>query len=55
MRTKILIGLTGALVGFVIGLGWEYSANQQALDEIQQVAQEACDMRIKTIKYTCKR
>lgn len=55
MRTKILIGLTSALVGFVIGLGWEYSANQQSLEEILQVSQEACDMRIKTIKFTCKR
>ena len=55
MKREIITGFIGLLVGFVIGLGWEYSANQQSLEEILQVSQEACDLRIKTIKYTCKR
>ena len=54
MKT-IIAAFAGLFIGFIVGLGWEYTANQQALDEIQQVAQEACDMRIKTIKFACKR
>ena len=55
-RTKYtLIFVVGMLIGFFGGLYWEYKAEQYRLDEIEQIAQEACDMRIKTIKYTCKR
>lgn len=54
MKTTIA-AFVGLFIGFIVGLGWEYTANQQSLDEIQQAAQESCDMRIKTIKFTCKR
>ena len=55
MKKQIIITIVVAVVSFVIGIWFEHSASQQALDEIIQISQEACDARIKTIKYTCKR
>ena len=54
MKT-IIAAFVSLFIGFIVGLGWEYTANKQSLDEIQQVAQEACDMRIKTIKFACRK
>lgn len=40
---------------YIAGLYTERTLSQKSIDEIVQIAQEACDMRIKTIKFTCKR
>lgn len=55
MKKQIIITIAVAIVSFVIGIWFEHSASQQAIDEINQISQEACDMRIKTLKFTCKK
>lgn len=42
-------------VGFIGGIYWERKAYDATMEEITQVAQEACDARIKTIKFACKK
>lgn len=51
----IIIGIITHVMFFWGGVFFERTASKQGLEEIMQISQEACDMRIKTIKYTCKR
>ena len=54
MKSTILaISMLG--IGFIGGFLWEYTADRQSLDEIEQVAQESCDVRIKVIRENCKK
>ena len=52
---NILIGVISLIVGFFAGVYCEYQASQGDVEEMVQITQEACDMRIKTIKFACKR
>lgn len=52
---QIILYSVSIIGSYIAGLHTERPLSQQSLDEIIQIAQEACDMRIKTIKYTCKR
>ncbi len=49
----IAIGLV--LFGFACGIVWERTAQNMTEEEWMQVSQEACDMRIKTIKFACRK
>ena len=51
---KIILAVVLMSISFVCGIVWEYTAHIQEINEIEQVAQESCDVRIKTIKETCK-
>ena len=42
-------------IGFIGGIYWERKAYDATMEEITQVAQEACDARIKTIKFACRK
>ena len=53
--TQIILFTLSIIGSYIAGLYKERTLSQQSLDEIIQIAQEACDARIKTIKYTCKR
>ena len=50
----IILGMITHAIFFWGGIVFERTASNQAIEEIMQVAQEACDMRIKTLKATCK-
>lgn len=50
----IILGMITHAMFFWGGIVFERTASNQAIEEIMQVAQEACDMRIKTLKATCK-
>lgn len=52
---RIFVIVCVMCVGFVGGIVWERTANNVALNDIEQIAQEACDVRIKIIKETCKK
>ena len=54
-KKQIITAFIVATVSFVLGVYMERSARQSEVEEMVQITQEACDMRIKTIKYTCKR
>jgi len=51
---KILLLALFMATSFIGGIFWEYSANQQEITEIEQVALEACDVRMAAIKKLCK-
>ena len=55
MKKQIIMALVVATVSFVLGVCMERSARQSEAEEMVQIAQEACDMRIKTLKFTCKK
>lgn len=42
-------------IGFVGGIVWEKTTTNISIDDIEQVAKDACDVRIKVIKETCKK
>lgn len=50
----IVLGIITHVMFFWGGVIFERTASRQALDEIMEISQEACDMRIKTLKFTCK-
>ena len=52
IKTLIVIALLG--VAFIGGIFWEYSAERQEIADIEQVAIESCNVRIKMIKKMCK-
>lgn len=54
-KTFLVLGIGAFILGFVCGAGFEYSANKVTIDDIQQVANESCDVRIKIMKQSCKR
>ena len=55
MKRQIITAFIVAIVSFVLGVYMERSARQSEVEEMVQITQEACDMRIKTIKFACKR
>lgn len=55
MKKQIIMALVVAIVSFVLGVYMERSARQGEVEEMVQMTQEACDLRIKTIKFTCKK
>lgn len=55
MKKQIIIALIVAIVSFVLGVYMEHNANKGETEEFMQIAQEACDLRIKTLKFTCKK
>ena len=40
---------------FVLGLSWEYKAHRVEINDILEVANDSCTVRIATIKETCRR
>jgi hypothetical protein len=54
MKKVIVIAILMS-ASFMGGIFWEHRASISDYSEWQQIAQEACDMRIKTLKATCKR
>lgn len=53
---KVAWGLfIGLLLGGISGIWFERSAAWHDQEEWMQIAQEACDMRLKTLKFTCKK
>ena len=56
MKKVIVAGLCALALGasFVGGVVWEYTAERQEIADIEAVALEACDIRIKAIKKVCK-
>lgn len=42
------------ITGFIFGVGFEYSAHKATIDDIQQSAMDACEIRIRTMKHTFK-
>lgn len=50
--TVIAIMMSASFMG---GIFWEHKATISDYSEWQQIVQEACDLRIKTLKATCKR
>lgn len=39
---------------FICGILWEYTAERQEIADIEQVANDSCNVRIKAIKKLCK-
>ena len=56
MKKVIITGLCLLALGasFVGGVVWEYTAERQEIAEIEQVALDACNVKIKAIKKLCK-
>lgn len=55
-RNKLLFAVLASLViGFGCGIWFERSAAWHDEEEWMQIAQEACDARIKTIKFACRK
>lgn len=56
MKKVIIVGLCALALGaaFVGGVLWEYTAERQEIAEIEAVALDACNIRIKAIKKVCK-
>lgn len=52
---NILIGVVSLAVGFFGGIYFEHQASQGDVEEMVQITQEAYDMRLKTLKFTCKK
>lgn len=52
IKTLILIALLGA--SFIGGVFWEYAAERQEIADIEQVAQEACQVQLKIARKMCK-
>lgn len=56
MQKLLIAGLCVLSLGaaFIGGVVWEYTAERQEISEIEAVALEACNARIKTLKKLCK-
>ena len=52
LKVLILAFLMG--VSFVVGVFWEYAAERQEIADIEQVALEACNVRVRVIQKMCK-
>lgn len=53
--TQIILYSVSIIGSYIAGLHAERTLSQKSLDEIIQIAQEACDARIKTIKFACRK
>ena len=51
---KYILMVVLVVFGFFFGIWFERSASWHDQEEFMQIAQEECDMRIKTLKYTCR-
>ena len=51
---KTLIAIAALGGAFIGGVFWEYAAEQQSIAEIQQVAQESCQVQLKLARMACK-
>ena len=51
---KLLILFLLMFSSFVSGILWEYSAERQEIADIEQVALESCNIRVKNIQKLCK-
>lgn len=56
MKKLLIVGLCVLSLGaaFVGGVLWEYAAERQEIADIEAVALDACNIRIKAIKKLCK-
>lgn len=54
-RYNAVIAVVLVIIGFVCGVIAERNATNEMIDDIEQVAKEACDVRIKMIRETCKK
>ena len=55
MKKYILFVIVLSVISFACGIWFERSAGWHDQEEWMQISQEACDMRIKTLKATCKK
>lgn len=55
IKINKFLGLILLFLSFILGLCCKYVAHKQEINDIEQVAQESCDVRIKTIKEICKK
>jgi len=54
MKKHLIVRILLCIASFACGIYWERSASWHDQEEWMQYAQEACDLRIKTLKATCK-
>ena len=56
MNKLVIMGLVLLSLGaaFICGVLWEYTAERQEIADIEQVAVDSCNVRIKAIKKLCK-
>ena len=54
MKKYLIVGAICSAVCFISGIWFERSAGWHDQEEWMQISQEACDLRIKTLKATCK-
>lgn len=54
MKKCLIVCFVCSFIGFGCGIWFERSASRHDQEEFMQIAQEACDIRIKTLKFTCK-
>lgn len=54
-RYNAVIAVVLVIIGFVCGVVAERNATHGMIDDIEQAAQESCDIRIKTIREICKK
>ena len=55
MKKYLIVGFACSYIGFACGVWFERSTTWYDKEEWMQISQEACDMRIKTLKATCKK
>jgi hypothetical protein len=55
MKKYLIVCLICSYAGFACGIWFERSTTWHDQEEWMQISQEACDARIKTIKFTCKK
>lgn len=55
MKKYLIVCFACLCIGFACGIWFERSASWHDQEEWMQIAQEACDMRLKTLKFTCKK
>lgn len=51
---KALFGIALLFAAFIGGVFWEHAAQRQEIADIEEVALEACNARVKTIQKLCK-
>jgi hypothetical protein len=55
MKKYLIVGAICSVVCFISGIWFERSAGWHDQEEWMQISQEACDLRIKTLKATYKK
>ena len=50
---NIIFIVISLVIGFIAGVHSERYETKQTINDIEQIALEACDVRIKIIKQTC--